>query len=431
MTYIYNIVVVIFFVFLNAFFVVSEFSMVKIRKSQVDIMEAGVIKKYVKLVTDNLNAYLSACQLGITLASLALGWIGEPAVSLMISPLLIKLGLSEATIHAISIALGFSVITALHIVIGELVPKSLAILSTEKWVKISAIPLVCFYRLTYPIMWLFNTVTNGILKLVGHSLAEECDVYSDAEIKMLLGESCKQGLIPQERYEYVDNIFEMEEIDAKNIMTPRTDMVCLYLEDSMEEHLKTVAETKFTRYPVCKEEKDNIVGFIHIKDLYAMQYTDESSLESIIREIQVVHESISVSKLIHVFREEKTKIAVIVDEHGGTCGIVTLSDVFTEIVGEIEDEYTHGDEEECVEVSENHFLVDASLEVEELTERFGLEIDDSIESETIGGFVLEQVGELPEVDDKVEYENLIFTIKELDNFKIKTVEIEVHNDPEE
>ncbi len=304
-----SILLVCLFLFLNAFFVVSEFALVKIRKSQLELqVERGSIAaKYAQKITDNLNAYLSACQLGITLASLALGWIGEPAVSHMLAPLIDRFGLPEATSYAVSIAIGFALVSALHIILGELVPKSLAIFSTEKYALVTAIPLYLFFRITYPIMWLFNTTTNGILKLLGHSLAEEHSAYTEEEIKILMDESHRQGLLGENRFEVIDNIFDLDDKDAETLMTPRTDLVCLYMEDSMEENMKTVRETNFTRYPVCVEDKDNIIGFVHIKDLYAMK-PNSTTQDLKIRTIQAVPESISVSGLVELFQREKRRL---------------------------------------------------------------------------------------------------------------------------
>ncbi len=259
-----SIFLVILFLFMNAFFVIAEFALVKVRKSQIEMQveKGSAAAKFAKKITDNLNAYLSACQLGITLASLALGWIGEPAVAHAIQPLIDLFDLPEATTYAVSIALGFSLVSALHIILGELIPKSLAIFNTEKYALLTAVPLYAFYRITYPIMWLFNSTTNGILKLLGHSMSEEHSAYTEEEIKILMNESHRQGLMTKDYFEVIDNIFDLEDKDAETLMTPRTDMVCLYMEDSMEENLKTVRETKFTRYPVCVEDKDNIIGFV-------------------------------------------------------------------------------------------------------------------------------------------------------------------------
>lgn len=420
-----NIILVLFFVLMNAFFVVAEFSMVRIRKSQVNMLAANgnTAARYAKAISDDVNSYLSACQLGITIASLALGWIGEPAVAKMIHPVFVIFGLPEATIHAAAVAIGFAVITTLHIVLGELVPKSLAILSTEKYALFSAIPLFYFYRLTYPIMWLFNSITNGLLKLVGHSMAEESEVHSDEEIKLLMDESHRSGLMDEEKYEYVDNIFDLEDKDAESIMTPRPEIICLYMEDDLATHLKTVVETKFTRYPVCIEDKDHIIGFIHIKDLYSLK--DGNDFKSIIRDILVIHESTSVSKLLKLFRSANTKIAVVVDEHGGTSGIATLSAAIAEIVGDIEDEYDHGEDEvEWQVLGDNHYSMAGNTSLELLCENTGLELPDDIESETVSGFILELFDEFPKVGDHIDYENFSFTVKEIeDNKKITHIDL--------
>ncbi len=421
-----SIFLVILFLFMNAFFVVSEFALVKVRKSQIEIQveKGSVTAKYAQKITDNLNAYLSACQLGITLASLALGWIGEPAVSHLLEPLIVLFGLPEATTYAVSIAIGFSLVSALHIILGELVPKSLAILSTEKYAMFTAIPLFVFYRITYPIMWLFNSTTNGILKLMGHSLSEEHSAYTKEEIKILMSESFRQGLLQEDRFEVIDNIFDLDDKDAETLMTPRTDMVCLYMEDSMEENMKTVRETNFTRYPVCVEDKDNIIGFVHIKDLYSMKPNSKTQ-DLKIRTIQAVPESISVSGLVEVFQKQKTKIAVVVDEHGGTAGIVTLSDVFAQIIGHMEDEYIHDEGEDIIELQEGHYLIDGSLPIGEFANLVDLDMDDMMEYETLGGMILGLKDRIPDEGEEAEFDNIHFIVKGMDGRRVKTVEVQV------
>ena len=335
---------VLFFLLMNAFFVVAEFSLVRVRKSQVEmaVEEGKAGSKYAKLVADNVNAYLSACQLGITLASLALGWLGEPAVSELIHPALAALGLPDAAISAIAVAIGFIIITALHIVVGELIPKSLAIFSTERYALFTAAPLVWFYRITYPVMWLFNSITNGVMKLLGHDIANEHEVYTEEEIKLLIDESSESGLIDPEQHEYVDNIFDLGDKDAEAIMTPRTDVICLDMEDSLAENLETVVRYKYTRYPVCEGSKDRIVGFVHVKDLYTLPARQHDGRPAH-PPIQAVPESVPIAKLLQTLQEKHTKIAVVVDEHGGTAGIVTMSDIMEQIVGRIDDEYRHGE----------------------------------------------------------------------------------------
>ncbi|MFR1640782.1 MAG: hemolysin family protein [Eggerthellaceae bacterium] len=341
---------------MNAFFVVAEFSLVRVRKSQVEIaLEEGKGgAKYAKIIADNVNAYLSACQLGITLASLALGWLGEPAVSALIAPALTLLGLPEAAIHAIAIAVGFILITALHIVVGELIPKSLAIFSTERYALFSATPLVWFYRITYPIMWLFNSITNGVMKLLGHDVANEHEVYTDEEIRLLIDESTESGLIDPDQNEYVDNIFDLGDKDAEAIMTPRTDVVCVDLEDTLEENLGIIQRYKYTRYPACRGSKDRIVGFVHVKDLYTLP--KNSTIDDLrVRSIEAVPEGIPIAKLLQTLQAKHTKIAVVIDEHGGTSGIVTMSDIMEQIVGRIDDEYQHGGPDEVVQLDDGSY----------------------------------------------------------------------------
>ena len=426
---------VLFFLLMNAFFVAAEFSLVRVRKSQVEILvdEGRSGAKYTKLVADNVNAYLSACQLGITLASLALGWLGEPAVSQLIEGPLLAIGLPEAAIHGIAIAIGFVVITALHIVVGELIPKSLAIFSTERYALFTATPLVWFYRITYPIMWLFNSITNGVMKLLGHDIANEHEVYTDEEIKLLIDESTESGLIDPEQNEYVDNIFDLGDKDAEAIMTPRTNVICLDLEDSLEENLALIMQYKYTRYPVCRGNKDRIVGFVHVKDLYTLP--PDSTMEDLrIRTIQAVPEGIPIAKLLQILQAKHTKIAVVIDEHGGTSGIVTMSDIMEQIVGRIDDEYAHGGSEDVVRLDDGSYLVDGSMAIDEVEELIGFEPEEASECETTGGLLLSLFDRIPEEGDSVTIEHddrkATFTVVDMDRHRIDKVRVVLEQKPE-
>jgi len=411
---------------MNAFFVAAEFALVRVRKSQIDVLVAEGNKKAViaKKVTDNINAYLSACQLGITLASLALGWLGEPAVSELFAPLFVKIGLSSASSSAVAVIIGFALITTLHIVFGELVPKSLAIFSTEKYALSTSRLLYLFYHITYPIMVLFNSTTNGMLKLLGHSTQEEETTMSNEEILLMMGESVKHGQIDEEQFQFVDNIFDLTEKDAETIMTPRTDMVCLYLEDSLEDHLAIINDSHFTRYPVCEEDKDkdHLVGFVHIKDLYCLRNLGGSDITPLIRKLRAVPESLPVGRLLAHFKAKKTKIAVVVDEHGGTSGIVTLSDAIDEIVGEMSDEYYHDEIKDFTQITENKWLFEGILELDKCAEHLGLRIDDDFDSETIGGFLLALMEKIPQMGDSCQYEGILFTVREMEGLRIKLIE---------
>lgn len=427
-----SLLLVLFFLLMNAFFVAAEFSLVRVRKSQVEILvdEGRKGAKYAKLVADNVNAYLSACQLGITLASLALGWLGEPAVSKLFEPLFTALNVPEAATHGISVAIGFIIITALHIVVGELIPKSLAIFSTERYALFTAAPLVWFYRITYPVMWLFNSITNGVMRLLGHDVANEHEVYTGEEIKLLIDESTESGLIDPEQNEYVDNIFDLGDKDAEAIMTPRTDVVCIDLEDPLEQNLETVLRYKYTRYPVCRDSKDHIIGFVHVKDLYTLP--KNATIDDLrIRPIQAVPESVSIAKLLQTLQSKRTKIAVVVDEHGGTAGIVTMSDIMEQIVGRIDDEYVHGSSYEVVKMEDGSYLVDGSLPIDEVGELIGFEPEESEECETAGGLLLTLFDRIPDEGDTVAVEHgndkASFTVVGMDRHRIDKIRVVVEH----
>lgn len=427
---------VLFFLLMNAFFVAAEFSLVRVRKSQVEILvdEDRSGAKYTKLVADNVNAYLSACQLGITLASLALGWLGEPAVSQLIEGPLLAIGLPEAAIHGIAIAIGFVVITALHIVVGELIPKSLAIFSTERYALFTATPLVWFYRITYPIMWLFNSITNGVMKLLGHDIANEHEVYTDEEIKLLIDESTESGLIDPEQNEYVDNIFDLGDKDAEAIMTPRTNVICLDLEDSLEENLALIMQYKYTRYPVCRGNKDRIVGFVHVKDLYTLP--PDSTMEDLrIRTIQAVPEGIPIAKLLQILQAKHTKIAVVIDEHGGTSGIVTMSDIMEQIVGRIDDEYVHDTDDDIEELPDGTYQINGTLAIDDLVELLGFEPEAANDVETAGGLLLSLFDRIPKEGDVAVLEDrgtkVTFTVLAMDRLRIDRICMAIDRPEEE
>ena len=417
-----NILIVLVLVFMNAFFVAAEFSVVKVRKSRMEtlVLENNKSAKHVLKVVTNLNAYLSACQLGITLASLGLGWVGEPAVAKMLEPLFEMLDVPDAAVHSISFLLGFGIITAAHIVLGELVPKSLAIISAEKISLLTAYPLIMFYRLTYPIMWLFNHSTELILRIFGLSQSDEHDTaYTDEEIKLLAEESYKHGLIDQKELDFVDNIFDFSDKTVKEIMVPRTDMQCIYIEDSFDDIIETTLNEQFTRYPVCKGDKDNIIGFVHIKDLYKQKIQGKTDIESIIREIKFVEESLSISQLFDLFKRSKHQMAIVIDEYGGTFGLVTIEDILEELVGDIEDEFDEEDKE-IVSNTDGSFTVDGKVLLDDINDLLDLNIEEE-NIDTIGGWIYSQVIEYPEVNDTYTFEDYEFIVAECDNKRIKKV----------
>lgn len=430
-----NIIIVLLLVATNGFFVATEFAMVKVRKSRIETLalEGNKLAKNTLKVINNLNAYLSACQLGITLASLGLGWIGEPAFAKMLMPIFNLFSIPATVIHSISTVLGFSLITGLHIVLGELAPKSISIINTEKIAMFTAMPLIMFYRLTYPIMWAFDHSTSIVLKIFGITQVNENDpAHTDEEIKLLVEESYEHGLIDKTEMTFVDNIFDFSEKTVKEIMIPRTDMECIYIEDSFDEIIETTLKEQMTRYPICRDSKDNVIGFIHIKDLYRMKIEDtKENLEEVIREIKFVPESMSISELLKLMQKERAQMAIIIDEYGGTAGLVTVEDILEEIVGEIQDEF---DEEENEEISKNedgNYIVDGKIIIDDINELLGTNIEDE-NIDTIGGWIYSQLNSYPQINDKVIYKNYEFIVMKCNRKRISKILIKnIKNEQDE
>lgn len=407
-----NILLVFFLVFLNGFFVATEFAMVKVRKSRIEtlIIQGDKRAKRTLIVVKDLNSYLSACQLGITLASLGLGWVGEPAILRLLMPIFNLFNLPSSLEHSIAFIIAFSIITGCHIVFGELVPKSLAIISPEKIALSTAFPLIFFYKLTYPVMWIFNHSTNWILKVFGLSQVDEHEsVHTDEEIKLLVEESYNHGLVDKTELTLVDNIFDFSDKTVKEIMVPRTDITNIFIEDAFDDIIDFTLKEQLTRYPVCKENKDNVIGFIHIKDLYKQKIEGSNQeIKNIIREIKLVPESMLISDLLKIFKKDKVQVALVIDEYGGTSGLVTIEDILEEIVGEIQDEFDE-EEDSIIKCEDNSYIVDGKVLIEDITAFLYIDIEDE-HIDTIGGWAYAQLDSYPKVNDKFTYKNYEFTI---------------------
>lgn len=423
-----SLLLVAFFLFMNAFFVVAEFALVRVRKSQLQISaEEGRSGAEAAIkVAENVNAYLSACQLGITIASLALGWLGEPAVSHLLHPLFDLMGLSEGASSAVSVAVGFIVITALHIVVGELIPKSLAIFSTEKYARLTAFALICFYRLTAPVMWVFNSTTNLVMKLLGHDVQNEHEAYTSDEIRLLIDESTESGLIDPAQNELVDNIFELYSREVSSIMTPRTMIVCLDRELTPEENMEIVRKHKFTRYPVCTGDKDHIDGFLHIKDIYFDDSRhDIGNLP--VRPIAAVPENLTISRLLEIMREKETKIVMVVDEYGGTMGIVTFSDIVEHLMGTMDDEHIKIRKNRTVSSGKDSSVVHGSMSIDTLEDIIGFLPDEADDCDTAAGLLLNLFGAIPSEGESVSItgpdREVTFTVLSRKGLTIEDIEI--------
>ncbi|AET60881.1 hemolysin family protein [Paenibacillus terrae] len=419
----FNLFIVFALVLLNGFFVSAEFAMVKVRSSRIEaLVEAGNKKAvYAANMLHNLDAYLSACQLGITLASLGLGWIGEPAIAHLIEPVFTAAGLGPVYVHGTAVVIAFIVITILHIVLGELAPKTIAIRKSETITLYSAMLMTWFYKLMYPFIWALNGMANSLLRLFRLEPVSEYDdsAHTGDEIRILMKESNKSGLIDNTELALVDNIFDFTDTTAREIMIPRTEMICLYSNESTEENLAIAMESMRTRYPICAEDKDHIIGFIHIKDLLRANKLDTRTM---IRPILAVPESTQISDLLKRMQRSKTQIAILIDEYGGTSGMVTLEDIMEEIVGEIQDEF---DQERpgCEQINDEEFSIDGMLLIDEVNDRFGLNLDHE-DYDTVGGWLYSHVEVIPpQPGQSVEFEGCQFVVEEIENKRISRIRL--------
>ena len=422
-----NIFLVLFLVFCNAFFVVSEFAIVKMRRTKLEELAHNGSKraKIALKINEHLNTYLSATQLGITLASLGLGWLGEPAVSRLLESWFAGLfSGNEMLLHSVSFGVAFTFITLLHVVLGELVPKTLAIQNTEQYTLLVAVPLYTFNKVCTPIIWCFDNLSLWILKVMGVQAADESEeAHSEEEIKLIIDASQKGGVIDDTESEIIQNAICFSEIYAHEIMIPRQDMVCIYQNNSFEEIMELVKQNKHTRFPLCNGDKDQILGMIHIRDLLECKNTEHNDiLKKIVRNILFVPENKSVSEILHEMMKKRIHLAIVVDEYGGTAGLLSMEDILEELVGDIRDEHDEGIDESVKIIDEKVCVFDGMYLVEDAYDCLDLPECEHEES-TIGGYVFNLLGREPNVGDKVEDEYCQFEVLEVDNMRINSVKV--------
>ncbi|MBE9912479.1 HlyC/CorC family transporter [Paenibacillus donghaensis] len=421
----FNLFLVLLLVFFNGVFVAAEFSLVKMRQSRLTqlVSEGNRMANYALKVNNNLDAYLSATQFGITLASLGLGWIGEPAIShLLVQPLMHKFGITDTTlISTISVMIGFSIITFLHIVLGELAPKSLAIQKTEGAALLLSAPLMLFYKIFFPFIWLLNASANVILRMFGVQPATEAEAaHSEEEIRILMNQSAKSGVIDKDEMKLMDNIFEFSDLLAREIMLPRTDMDCLYTNNTLEENLGIINETKHSRYPVAVEDKDQIIGFVHITDFLLADEEQQKELTPLVRPILNVPESMEISHVLRLMQKKHAQLTLVVDEYGGTAGMLTAEEILEEIVGELYDEFE--DERPDVEIQEDFISVDGRMLIEDVNDLTGVIIEDD-EVDSIGGWLFKELEGNPVKGKTVQLDNYVFEVEESTKLRITRVNI--------
>jgi CBS domain containing-hemolysin-like protein len=413
-------------VLLNGFFVAAEFALVKVRPTQVaaELASGDRRARVARHMIRHLDAYLSSTQLGITLASLALGWIGEPAFAQLIRPLLARFGdPSPALVSSLSITVAFLVITALHIVIGELAPKSIAIRKAAPTALWTAIPLFVFYKLTFPAIWLLNHMANGLLSLIGIRPVTESEAgHSENELRLLLASAEANPLSIQKR-EIIDRVFDLSATIARQVRVPRTEVVWLSTEVPIEESLELARESAFTRLPVCKGELDQVIGFVHVKDLFRAM-APPRSLEAIVRKLELVPETLSLDRLLERMQLERLHILGVIDEYGGISGIVTLEDVLETLVGELRDEFDAAEKPPVVRLSATEFVVSGALLVRDLEKTLGMELSDRDE-DTIGGVALAELGRRPRPADRVELGSVTLEVIEVERGHIGRLRVTV------
>ncbi|MBP1973140.1 CBS domain containing-hemolysin-like protein [Cohnella thailandensis] len=377
----------------------------------------------VQKVTTNLDAYLSACQLGITITALGLGWLGEPTIEKLLHPLFEYLALGENASHIISFAVAFVIMTYLHVVLGELAPKSAAILKAEQVALFTAPIIIFFYKVMYPFIWALNGSARGFVKLFGlKPVGEHEEAHSEDEIRIILSESYQSGKINKTEYGYVNRIFTFDELLAREIMVPRTDMVCLYADRSVEENRAIIKKEQYTRFPVALGDKDHIIGILNTKQFF-LSYDNDPSFDykTLIQPVMTVPEAMPVKTLLRKMQQENVHIALLLDEYGGTSGLITIEDILEEIVGEIRDEFDKDEGREIEPLGNNRFLVEGTALIEEVNQVVGSTIEDE-DVDSIGGWLYNHQPELPTGSAWL-HDGFSYIVRDRDKNRIRKIEI--------
>ena len=409
-----DILITLLLVLSNSFFVAAEFAIVKVRASQLEmkVKEGSRVAILSKHIVSNLNGYLAATQLGITLASLGLGWIGEPVVSkIIISGMdLMGLAITPELSHRIALPVAFGFITILHIVFGELAPKSLAIQSSEKTTLFIAYPLQLFYIVFKPVIWLLNSIANFILKIIGISTVQRVDVHSSEEMKYLVKQGQESGRIDAAEYKIIKNAFDFSEQNARQIMVPRTHVFAFDVNEFNEDMLEKIIEESYSRIPCYIDSLDNTIGVVYLKDiLLATRKKEPFNIRSIIRNIHIVPATKHIGELLNEFQAKHQQMALVVNEYGGTEGIITMEDILEELVGEIQDEFDN-EIPFVEEVRDKTYNVLASATLDDINELLPHPLEEDEQYETLAGYLILKFGRIPHIKEKIISDDYEFSI---------------------
>ncbi|OZM57174.1 hypothetical protein CIB95_06820 [Lottiidibacillus patelloidae] len=421
---------IIILILLTAFFVAAEFAIVKVRRTRIEALaaEGNRSANAVLKVIDKLDGYLSACQLGITMTALGLGWLGEPTVEVLIEPLLEIIHLPESLHHIISFSIAFALITFLHVVLGELAPKTVAIQKAEQVSLFLVKPLILFTKVLYPFIWLLNGSAAFILRMFGVKVhSDHENAHTEEELRLILSESAQSGEINNEELKFVNNIFTFDNLVARNIMVPRTEMVCVFKENAIEENINIMQNERYTRYPIAVEDKDNIIGLVNIKEVFQDAIgSDLKPLSNYVRPVMKVIETIPVKELLVKMQKEHMHLAILVDEYGGTAGLVTVEDILEEIVGEIRDEFDIDEQATIRQVDENTIIAEGKASLIELNDMLQIELPQK-DVDTIGGLLMTMNNEIKE-GTVTEYDDYKFKVLKMDGQQVKQVKIVTDNE---
>jgi len=403
---------------LNGFFVAAEFALVKVRPSQIDaLIEAGrPFAKTAKWLAERLDASLSACQLGITMASLALGWIGEPAFAHLITPVFQLLGIeSEQALHVLAFIFAFTAITTLHLVVGEQAPKIFAIRRPDQMILWCAAPMKFFYVILFPFLVVLNKTTAWLLRFVGmDGASEHGSPHTGEEIRLLLREAHIHGNVSRSQHRLINAVFEFNDMICRRVMVPRNEVAFFDAKQPLEAYITLARVTKHTRYPLCDGSLDNVLGVIHMKDLLGVSATDKQfDVDSIKRPVHKVPENMPISQLLKHFQATHQLLAFVVDEYGTIIGIVTLENVLESIVGPVEDEFDV-EEPNIKQEGPGNFVVLGSTPIREVEQKLQLQLDDE-DVDTAAGILMAKSGKLPTTGDRIEFDGAVAEVLEVLN----------------
>jgi CBS domain containing-hemolysin-like protein len=417
----FNLFLAAILVALNGFFVAAEFALVRVRESRIVQLEqegsvrAGVVRGALR----DLDGYLSVCQVGITVASLGLGWVGEPAVSHLIAPVLERIGVtSERIVSIIAVVLGFAVITYAHLVFGEQAPKYFSIQKAEGVSLWISRPLKMFMFLFRPMVWLVNASTNFVLRPWGIKLGEQMEAHSEEELRIMISSAVSSGELEPEEQDYLNNVFDFGDRVAREIMVPRPDIEALPYDVPLSGLAERAAFGRYTRYPVYAGDLDHILGAVHVKDLFraAEEGAESFDIKSIIRDCLVVPENKPIEQILREFQQRKLQMAIVIDEWGSVEGLITIEDVLEEIVGEIQDEFDEG-EATIEKIGDGVYAVDGRIPITDVNDHFDLDLPRE-DFDTIGGYVLGALGRPPEPGDTVEAVGVSLHVKSVDGPRV-------------